>query len=622
MSESDIAPGKRIHAAQVDAATGGGASLLGRFAAMAAARAASPACAWGDKVLTYGELDRASSLLAARIVESPGGARAPVALFLDRSCEVLIGCLAAAKAGVPYVPMNMSWPGPRTRNVLAAIKATVALTSVGQPVPPEHVASLTVLEIDATAAQSRNPAASIWRPPLDVPSSTPLYILFTSGSTGEPKGVVVTHGNVAQFVASPECPGFRPGDRVTSACATAFDLSVAETWGGILNGCTLVCCPRETFLDSRRFLEFVRSRRLDHAVLPTAVFNALASQDASIFGTLDKLILCGELPSSALCRKVQATAPPRAFYNTYGPTECTVFVTVERLGLVDETAIIPAGKPMPAAFVRIVDQEGGRLGPGQWGEVVVGGLGVAAGYFNDPERTARAFIPDPEHPEMTVYRTGDRGMLMSDGRLLVSGRFDDQVKIAGMRVELGEIKTLLNAAPGVHVCHIVHSAENGVTAYAVMSAPPLESEEAVVRKGILEYLGGRLPQPMLPRHILFVPSLPLNANGKVDAARLPPPPVCRRPPVPDVDAPGVLGVFRAALRDDSFSLEDSFLACGGNSLLAAALIGTLHRQTGVWVPLEYFSRPRTAQLVQLFLASARAVVPVPARHQIREQVRF
>lgn len=597
----------------------GGSPLLHRFAAMAEEHAKNPACLRGDSALTYQELDRASSRLAASIAELSGPKPAPVALFLDRTCEVLIGCMAAAKAGVPYVPINMAWPEGRIAHVLTRVGARVALTAPELPVPARLLAAKSVLPVDARAEAAR-PAGPAWAPSPKTTSDTPLYILFTSGSTGEPKGVVVTHGNVAQFATAPECPGFGPGRRVTSCCATAFDLSVAETWGSMLNGCTLACAPPGTFLDSRRCLDFMHHRRLDYAVLPTAVFNALAAQDAGMFGALEKLILCGELPNSALCRRVLDTAPPKAFYNTYGPTECTVFVTVERLDAIDETAVIPAGRPLPTASIHIVDGRGRQLGPGQWGEVVIGGQGVAAGYFDDPERTAAAFIPDPAAPADTAYRTGDRGMLAPDGRLTVSGRFDDQVKISGMRVELGEIRTLLNAAPGVRLGHVVHHAENGLIAYAVMDSPLPEADEDAAREGLRQFLGGHLPPALLPRHILFVPALPLNPNGKVDAAQLPPPPLHRA--AAGEKASCVLEAFRAALRDDTFHAEDSFLARGGNSLVAAALIGTLHRQTGVWVPLEYFSNPKTAQLVEMFIASARPAAPAPSRQHSREQVRF
>lgn len=596
-----------------------GSPLLRRFAAVAREHAKKNACLWGGNALTYEELDQASSRLAADIAKLSGPERAPAALFLDRTSEVLIGCLAAAKAGVPYVPINMSWPEGRIAHVLTRVGAKVAISAPEVPVPGRLLGARPTLLVEARA-ESAAPPGPVRPPAPKTTPDTPLYILFTSGSTGEPKGVVVTHGNVAQFATAPECPGFEPGRRVTSCCATAFDLSVAETWGSMLNGCALACAPVGTFLDSRRCLDFMRRYRLDYAVLPTAVFNALAAQDAYMFGSLEKLILCGELPNSTLCKKVLDAAPPKGFYNTYGPTECTVFVTVERMDAIDETAVIPAGRPLPTASVHIVDERGRRLEPGQWGEVVIGGQGVAAGYFDDQKRTAAAFIPDPADPAATAYRTGDRGMLAPDGRLTVSGRFDDQIKISGMRVELGEIKTLVNAAPGVRLSHVAHHAECGLVAYAVMDTPLREVDEQAARAGLREFLGGHLPAALLPRHILFVPALPLNPNGKVDAAQLPRPPLRRA--AAGEKASRVLEAFRTALCDGTFRAEDSFLACGGNSLVAAALIGTLHRETGVWVPLEFFSNPRTALLVEMFIASARPATPAPSQKTPREQVRF
>lgn len=606
---------------QVNTSTNGRSALLSRFAHTAAEYADRPACIWDGNTLTYDELDRSSSKLAGEIMELAADSPSPVALFLDRSCEVLIACLAAAKAGVPYVPLSPTWPEERIRKALNKVGARVAIATPTHPAPKPLTDDMTVIEVDARK-ESGKPSAREQKSFPETDSSTPLYILFTSGSTGEPKGVVVTHGNVFRFSTAPECPGFQANKRVTSCCATVFDVSVTEIWGGMLSGCTMICCPKETFLDSRRCLDFFRENHLNYAVLPTAVFNALASQDPGIFGSLEKLILCGELPNSALCKEVQDTAPPNSFYNAYGPTECTVFVTVEKIGDIDGTSIIPAGLPLPSASISIVDKENNLLPPEQWGEVLIGGEAVAAGYFEDSERTALAFVPNPADPATTVYRTGDRGMVTRDGRLLISGRFDDQVKVSGMRVELGEIKTLINAAPGVRVGHVVHKADHGLIAYAVMEKHPAQPDEKDVGADLRVFLEKHLPAALVPRHIIFVPVLPLNSNGKVDSGQLPLPNFCQSPLTAEDDTSEILEAFRAALLDDEFGPEDSFLASGGNSLVAATLIGTLHRQTGVWVPLEYFSKPKTAQLVQMFICSAKPATTIPSQQSTREQVRF
>lgn len=598
-----------------------GSLLLDCFAALSAENPERPACLWENHSLSYGELDMLSSRLAGDILRVLGDTPRPVPIFLDRCCEVLIACLAMAKIGLPYVPVSPAWPEARTRKVLEKVDARIGIFSPAQPVAPGLTAELSVLYVDA---QDRPSEKSEPKPNLSLQPGpdAPLYILFTSGSTGEPKGVVVTHRNVARFAASPGCPGYSAGKRITSCCATAFDLSVAETWGGMLNGCTMVCAPKETYLESQRCKDFLLGQGVDYGVFPTAVFNALASQDPSVFGSLEKVIICGELPNSALCKKVRDTAPPGVFYNTYGPTECTVFVTSEKVEDIDRDSTIPAGTPLSDTYLQIRGDDGTLLSPGNWGEVLIGGPGVAAGYFNDPERTAAAFIPDSLTPSATVYRTGDRGMIDHTGKLFVSGRFDDQIKISGMRIQTGEIKTLLNSAPGVEMAHIVHRPDFGLIAYVVLDEQRRKQGPEQKRKALRNFLAKLLPSQMIPSHFSFMEDLPLNANGKVDSGQLPSPRFRSQAARGQSGPSDILGAFRDALHDDAFTPEDSFLACGGNSLVAATLIGTLHRNTGVWVPLEFFSQPNTAQLVQMFISSASPAVSAQHGETGREQVRF
>ncbi len=592
--------------------------LLARFAATMATCRQEVACVKGECVMTFEALDSASTALALRFLRILPRGAGPVAVHLDWSPEMLVSCLAAAKAGVPYIPFDTSWPADRIQRILGRTNAPILVVSPETPFAGAEIDGVTVLTLDLHeigAASSVVPVASLPRPE----GNSPLYIMYTSGSTGEPKGVIVTHNNVAAIASLPEGPsGFKPGRRVGTGCSLGFDGSIFALWGGMLNGCTVVCTSKETLLDARQCRNYFNDHTIDYIFLPTSVFHALSAQDSSLFGKIEKLIIGGELPNSSLCKKVQDATPPKEFFNIYGPTECTVFITAERIERGD--ADITAGKPVSAGYLRIVNNDLIPLEPGEWGEILIGGEGVAKGYLNAVCQTEAAFIPDPENSDQKMYRTGDRGMLTTNGRLVISGRLDDQIKISGERVEPGEIKAALNAVPGVADSHVAYWPDYGLVAYVVADLGG--AREDGLHSRIRSILGKRLPSVMVPRDIIPVPFLPLNSNGKVDARNLPVPAGVRQFRKEISEDVSVLGSFRHVLRDDGYTAEDTFLSCGGTSLSAARLIGILQKHTGVWVPLKLFSERKTVQLVEMFIESSKKSITPPLPGSKRQQVRL
>lgn len=587
--------------------------LLTRFAAIAECYPDSAACSDGNRTLTFKELDVISNDLAAEFLRVGDGVREPIGLYMDLSWYVLPAFLAAAKAGLPYVPLDLSWPEERMRRVLDFAGCKVLVVMPGKSVPSSISENRTLMHLDAIPKSDTILTA--------VPASTPLYIMFTSGTTGEPKGVVVSHANAEQFATARPFPGFEAGDRISAFISLAFDGSVGEVWGGMLNGGTVVYAEKNTSLDSRRCQAFFAEQAIDCCVLSASVFNILSGQDPAIFEGLKKVILIGEQPNSAMCARVLAAGAPAALYNAYGPTECSVWNTFEDIQNLDETRAIPAGYPMTGVTLQIVDAEGKPLPKGEWGEVLIGGPCVSLGYYNDPERTRAVFIPDPLDPSRTVYKTGDRGRIDEQGKLHLSGRFDDQVKISGVRVELGEIRLLINAAPMVLLGHALYDAEFGLIAYVVKKPGYEHLDEHRLHEELVAFLSRHLSAHSLPKHTIPVPRMPLNSNGKVHGASLPRPELSIAAASGDSSASAVLTTFRDALHNPSYTIDDAFLSRGGSSLLAARLVGDLHKLTGVWVPLELFMRPRTAKLVELYVSSAGKTLPA-LHEETYQEVRF
>lgn len=593
--------------------------LLARFAAMATDRPHTPACVRDKYTMSFQELDNASTALAVRYLqicaESPG----PVALHLPWSPEVLTASLAAAKADIPYIPFDTSWPEIRIRKVLERTGARILVISPETPLHEDFMDGIKVIILDLSEGIENSlptEEESLSTPVAD----SPLYILFTSGSTGEPKGVVVNHGNIVSMFAGEDFPAYDPGGCVGASCSLGFDGSVFALWGGMLNGCTIVCATKDTFLDAKQCRSYFNRHNIDYILLPVSVFNILAMQDPTIFGNLKKLFIGGELPNSALCKKVQYAAPPKEFYNCYGPTECTVYITAELIEKVDENDIIPAGKPVAAGYLRIADKDLNPLPVGEWGEILIGGKGVTTGYINAPEQTEKAFVTDPADSRKTVYRTGDRGKLGPDGRLTVSGRLDNQVKISGVRIEPGEIKGVLNAFPGVEAAHVMHLQDFGLIAYIVKDKAGSMEEDP--HGNIRDFLAQRLTPAMMPREIMFISSLPLNINEKIDEKNLPLPATSQSFGKDESKEFSVLGSFKAVLGDHDYKADDTFLSCGGTSLSAARLIGVLQRNTGIWVQLNLFSQKQTVHIVEMFINSAMMSNKKSFPETKREQVRL
>ncbi|MFG1951744.1 amino acid adenylation domain-containing protein [Micromonospora sp. NPDC048830] len=564
--------------------------------------------------LTYAELD-AQAWQLARHLRAAGVTRGDrVALFAERCCDVLVALLGVLRAGAAYVPVDVDFPAERVAFILADSGASVVLTQAGLvDLLPELPEAVTVVRLDADRpAVAAHPAEPL--PERTGPDDT-AYLIYTSGSTGRPKGVVLPHRPVVNLLLTmANRPGMRPAAVVGAANTLSCDMPVLDVYLPLVVGARIEMIPHATVVDGERLAErLARSgvtylqgtpttwRLLQQAGWrPPAGFTALAGAE--------------RVPADLAHWLYGAGAD---VWHLYGPTETTVWSTVYRV--VGGEDPLPLGGPVANTELLVVDDAGRRVPIGVPGELLIGGAGVASGYWDREELTAQRFVAHPEVPGARVYRTGDVVRWRADGWLEFLGRVDFQVKVRGHRIELGEIESVLRANPQVRDAVVVVREDNPgdqrLVGYADLHHP-----DAVDRPALAGQLHAacreRLPDYMVPSALVLLDALPLTANrNKVDRAKLPAPDGLR-PDIGAYDAPRgaaeerLAAIFADVLALDRVGRDDDFFALGGHSLLATRVVSRIRDALDVDLPVRaVFATPTVAGLAAALPAGAGTTAP-------------
>ena len=459
----------------------------------------------GSRILTYGELRARSDALAAHFAREFGDSRAPIAVLGHREPEMLIAFLAAVKSGRAYVPIDTALPQRRIDAIRTISRPALLLT-------PEATARLS-----AGGEQAGGKA---------VQSDDPFYILFTSGSTGEPKGVVITLACLQHFFSwmLAEQKFTTLAETFLNQAPFSFDLSVMDLYCSLATGGTLFSISRD-LVENPKLLY----RALGNSNVTTWVSTPSFAQMCLVEPTFREAMLphvrrflfCGETLPQQTAARLRERFPRAEVWNTYGPTEATVATTSIRIDdtILEKYSPLPVGRPMPGTHVMIVDQAGEVLPANQRGEIVIAGPNVSPGYLKRPDLTAEVFF---EFAGQRAYRTGDQGRFRDD-LLFFEGRIDEQIKLSGYRIELGDIETNLQRLPDVRDAVVLPMLKNGavqsLAAFVLLGThEPISDFE--LGRALRKQLAERLPAYMLPRKFLFLDAFPMTPNGKVDRAGL------------------------------------------------------------------------------------------------------
>jgi amino acid adenylation domain-containing protein len=410
------------------------------FAQQAQTSPDAPALQYGNQIRSYAQLDAYANQLAHQIRSHQITAGTPIAVCLACSLELITSLLAILKAGAAYLPLDPAYPHHRLAQMLTDSATPLLITS------SDHLANLPPHPHTLLVDQPPTHHHPTTPPSATTSSGSPAYVMYTSGSTGQPKGVTIPHRAVIRLVKNTEYVQLGPTDRVAQVSNVSFDASTFEIWGALLNGAALVGITKDVALSPHEFAAQLRADRITTLWLTTALFNQVASEVPDAFATLRNLLVGGSALDPHWIREVLKHGPPERLLNGYGPTEGTTFTTCHLIRDVPEHATsIPIGTPIANTSVYVLDPHRNPVPIGIPGELYIGGDGLALGYWNRRELTAERFVPDPFGAQLSshLYRTGDLVRWLPDGTIEFLGRLDEQVKIRGFRVEPGEVEAIL-----------------------------------------------------------------------------------------------------------------------------------------------------------------------------------
>ncbi|MGC9671047.1 non-ribosomal peptide synthase/polyketide synthase [Planosporangium sp. 12N6] len=561
----------------------------------------------GGVELSYAELEARANRLAHRLVGLGVGPERAVALLMDRSAELAVAELAVLKAGGAYVPVDVKAPVERMRLVVGEAGAGVLVTDRAWQATAGEVHAGAVVVVD-DASLAAEPAE---QPAVDLHPDNLAYVMYTSGSTGRPKGVAVRHRDIAALAFDRRFAG-GGHERVLLHSSLAFDASTYELWVPLLRGGRVVVAPPGD-LDVESLRRLVVGHDLTAVFVTSGLFRVVAQEDPGCLAGVREVWTGGDVVPAGAVRRVMAACPGIVAVDVYGPTETTTFATSYPMAAVDEVPeVVPIGRPLDNMRVYVLDEWLRPVPVGAPGELCIAGAGLARGYLGRPGLTAERFVADPFGPPGSrMYRTGDVVRWRADGVVEFVGRVDDQVKIRGFRIELGEIEAALTGHPDIGEAVVVARQDQpGVkrlVAYLV-PAPGATPEPAALRA----FLGGSLPDYMVPSAYVTLDALPLNPNGKLDRRALPDPDFGTETQdgyvAPRTETEQALaGVWAGVLGHDRVGVHDNFFSLGGDSILSIQVVSRA-RQAGLRLTSrDIFQHQTIADLATVVGAEAATV---------------
>ena len=571
----------------------------------------SIAVVFQEQELTYRQLNERANQLAHQLIGMGVGPETLVGLCLERSAQLVIGILGIMKAGGAYVPLDADLPKQRLEFMMrdSMVKFLVTQHQLKGRIPVEGIPvvcidrELPILQVD----KRENPS-------IHVCAENLAYVMYTSGSTGQPKGVAIRHTSIARLVFGNNYTSFGP-DRVFLQLATpSFDASTFELWGPLLHGAKLVVA-QVGLPDFRKLADLLQRNRVTTLWLTATLFNQLVDHTPQALAGVKEILSGGEALSVPHIRKAQAALGPDVqFINGYGPTESTTFATCYRIpsNIALDCDSIPIGRPIANTQVYVLDAQRQLVPIGVPGELYIGGAGLARGYWNRPELTTEKFVLNPfsKDDQERLYRTGDLCRWRADGNLEFLGRLDDQIKLRGFRIEPGEIESVLNEHSDITQATVIlrkdRTGDERLVAYYV----PKEGKS--LDSFVLRiHLRDKLPDYMIPAAFVELEAIPLTPSGKIDRQALPTPDDSRPQLETKYVAPStpiekqLANIWADVLGIENIGIHDNFFALGGHSLMAVRLFTRIESTFARRIPLAMLFQHGTVHHLAGLLAESR-----------------
>ncbi|MGX5439995.1 amino acid adenylation domain-containing protein [Bacillus thuringiensis] len=558
-----------------------------------------------DQQLTYRELNERSNQLAKLLRNKGVKKNTIIGLMAERSLEMIIGIIGILKSGAAYLPIDPDTPKARIDYMLQDSHAMILLTH--EKFIKEIEYDVEIINLDGVDAKG----LSIGNLTNVTDSDDTAYIIYTSGSTGIPKGVIISHYSAIRVIRNTNYIEIQNNDTILQLSNYSFDGSIFDIYGALLNGAKLVVIEKDTVININKLGNLIKQEKISVMFITTALFNALVDMKIECLTNIRKILFGGERISVSHAKKALEYMGKDKIIHVYGPTESTVFATYYFINEIDEEVdTIPIGKPLANTSVYIVDEERNLLPIGEPGELCISGDGLSKGYLNNEQLTLEKFVSNPFVSGERLYHTGDLARWLPDGNIEFIGRIDHQVKVRGFRIELGEIESQLLKHENVKETVVVAKEEkakgNYICAYLTFTG------EASVEE-LRNFLGGKLPDYMIPTYFVKLDKMPLTKNGKIDKKSLPEPDrsvdtgVEYEAPRNEIEKQLVL-MWQEVLNINNVGINDSFSVLGGHSLNAMEFLSKMNESMNVDLPLKELFRLATIKEISAYIETNKGEI--------------